>query len=160
MMGPVFAIGYGFGIATPVRAQVVLSAPPANLVGSSAAVNTATGQLGYALGITTSSVIVMQIADATFLRTLQQADVSQDIIDEVSLKLPDFATRAGGAHYTLLPQGMEEFAALGYASAWTDGMTQMFLLFGIAMLIGAAMVYAAMSRENRAPAVAAEPGSG
>ena len=149
MLIPVFAIGYGFGISSPVRAQVILSTPPSNLVGASAAVNTATGQLGYALGITTSSAIIIRLADTTFLRTLEQAGVSQTVIDEVSQSLPEFAARAAEADYAALPPSLDEFAAFGYASAWTASMAQMFLRFGIAMLVGAAAVYLAMSRREQ-----------
>ncbi len=77
LLVPITLIGFGFGLASPARTQVVLSAPPVDLSGSAGAVNTATGQLGYALGVVLSSILVTQLADFAFLKPLVQAGVPE-----------------------------------------------------------------------------------
>ena len=66
LLVPITLIGFGLGLATPARTQVVLSAPPVDLSGSAGAVSTASGQLGYALGVVLSSMLVTQLADFAF----------------------------------------------------------------------------------------------
>lgn len=145
MLLPIFIMGIGFGLATPVRAQVVLSAPPANLIGAAAAVNHATGQLGYALGIAIASGYVMRLADASMLGALQEAGIDPQTIDKIVASLPDYATRAAQATYAVLPQ-VAQIVPIDYASAWMDGLSNMYLAFGLAMLIGAVVVFFVKSR--------------
>ena len=144
MLPPIFLMGAGFGLATPVRAQVVLSAPPANLTGAAAAVNNATGQLGYALGIAVASGLVMRLADASMVGALQEAGINPATIDMVVAALPDYTTRAAQAAYAALPQAAQ-IVPIDYASAWMDGLSNMYLAFGIAMAIGAVFVLLAKS---------------
>ncbi len=144
MLPPIFLMGAGFGLATPVRAQVVLSAPPANLTGAAAAVNNATGQMGYALGIAVSSGFVMRLADASMIGTLQEAGINPATIDMVVAALPNYTTRAAQAAYAALPQAAQ-IVPIDYASAWMAGLSNMYLAFGIAMAIGAVFVLLAKS---------------
>ncbi len=62
MIVPIALVGLGMGIGTPTRAQVVLAAPPTHLIGSAAAVNQASGQAGYALGVIGSDVLMTRLA--------------------------------------------------------------------------------------------------
>ena len=146
MLLPIFTMGIGFGLAAPVRAQVVLSAPPANLVGASAAVNNATGQLGYALGIAISSGFVMRLADASMVESLYEAGISPVTIEKVVAALPDYITRAAQATYAALPEAAK-IVPIDYANAWMDGLSNMFLAFGLAMLVGAGVVFFLKSRK-------------
>jgi MFS family permease len=145
MLLPMMLIGFGFGLATPVRAQVVLSAPPANLIGAAAAVNNATGQLGYAIGIAISSGLVMRVADASVLGSLRDAGADPLVLDKVVAALPDYATRATQATYAVMPQ-VVQLAGIDYAGAWMAGLSNMYLVFGIALLLGAAVVYVGQGR--------------
>jgi MFS family permease len=145
MLVPIFLIGFGFGLSTPVRAQVVLSAPPENLIGAAAAVNNATGLLGYAIGIAISSGLVMRVADSSMLGALQDAGVDPLTLDKVVAALPDYVTRATQATYEVLPQVLQS-AGIDYAGAWMDGLSNMYLVFGIALLLGAAVVYFGKTR--------------
>jgi MFS family permease len=147
MLVPIFVMGIGFGLATPVRAQVVLSAPPANLIGAAAAVNNATGMLGYALGIAISSGFVMRLADASMVGTLEEAGIDPLTIDKIVATLPDYATRAAQATYAVLPQAAQ-IVPIDYASAWMDGLNNLYLSFGLAMLIGAVVVFFVKSRRE------------
>lgn len=146
MLLPIFVMGAGFGLAAPVRAQVVLSAPPADLIGAAAAVNNATGQLGNALGIAISSGIVMRLADASMLGTLNDAGFDPKTIDAVVAALPDYVTRAAQATYAVLPEAAK-IVPIDYAGAWMDGLSQLYLRFGLAMLAGGVLVFVLISRK-------------
>jgi DHA2 family multidrug resistance protein-like MFS transporter len=146
LFGPIFLMGLGFGIATPIRAQIILTAPPRELVGASASVNTATGQLGNALGIAAASVVVMRLADNSFLNDLRAMGVGQEMLDATARALPDYLQRAIEPTYAQAPAVLAQVVALDYANAWTDGLGQLFLGFGILMLAGAIVVYLAKSR--------------
>jgi MFS family permease len=146
MLLPIFVMGLGFGIATPIRAQVILSAPPRELVGASASVNTATGQLGNALGIAAASVVVMRLADNSFLNDLRAIGADLAAVEEAARSLPDYADRAATATYFQAPEVLSQVMALDYTAAWANGLVQLFLGFGILMLAGALVVYAVKSR--------------
>ena len=82
LLAPITLIGFGVGLALPARTQVVLAAPPPELVGSAAAINTASGQSGYALGVILSSLLVTQLADLAFLKPLAQAGVPEAVLSQ------------------------------------------------------------------------------
>ena len=65
-------------------------------------------------------------------------------IDMVVAALPDYTTRAAQAAYAALPQAAQ-IVPIDYASAWMDGLSNMYLAFGIAMAIGAVFVLLAKS---------------
>ncbi len=150
MLIPIIAMGFGFGVATPARTQVVLSTPPLNLAGSSAAVNTAAGQLGYALGVVLSSVLVTRLADSIFLEMLNRAGVPSAVIDRVRQVLPSLLERLAAANYSELPQAVVTLVSTTYAEAFTTGMGQMFLVLGIGTLLGAVAIYFGMRRGLKA----------
>lgn len=160
MLIPILVLGFGFGVATPARAQVILSTPPVTLVGGAAAINTATGQLGNAIGVTLASVIVTQLADAAFLVVLQAAGVSQSILNQVRSVLPDFnqvrayvpeLAASPAAPTATIPETVIKLIKMDYAGAWTSGLGRLFFIFGIAMLVGAGIVYVVMVVRARAP---------
>ncbi len=118
LLVPMTLIGFGFGLAIPARTQVVLSAPPPELVGSAAAINTASGQSGYALGVVLSSILVTQLADLAFLRRLAQA---------ASRKIPwsDPGSASGcspadcSGEYPKVPQAVLDLASARYNHAFS-----------------------------------------
>ncbi len=59
-----------------------------------------------------------------------------------------------------LPEAVGRITALDYANAWAEGLTQLFLSFGVAMLIGAIAVYLVMSRRSLASRDLAGPDAG
>ncbi len=147
---PVILMGFGFGLATPARTQVVLSAPPITLVGSAAGVNAAAGQLGYALGVVLSSVMVTQLADFHFLRNLDSLDIPSTVIAQLRQALPDLIARLNAVDWSALPQGVGAAFNTAYAQAFTIGMGQTFLVLGIGSLLGAIAIYFGMERGLKA----------
>ena len=84
MVLPLALMGLGLGIAGPARTVVVLSAPPPSLIGMGAAINTAAGQSGYALGIVWSSFVLTGIANNTFDAQLHQAGISPIVVQSLN----------------------------------------------------------------------------
>jgi hypothetical protein len=147
---PFALLGFGFGVATPARTQVVLAAPPPDLAGSAAAINTASGQSGYALGVILSSMLVSQLANIAFLRPLEQAGISQSVLSQIKAALPSVFSRAASGEYPNLPQVVLALASAKYDQAFTTGMTETFLLFAGLMFLAALAVFLGMHRGLRA----------
>jgi hypothetical protein len=132
---------------------VVLSAPPEGLVGSSAAVNTAAGQMGYTLGVIVSSVLVTRHADRLFVDELSAAGVSSETVARISSGLQSTWARLVAAGYPELPERVKALTGVSYAAAFTTGMTRMFFLAAIAMFITALVIFVGMHRGLRATLV-------
>lgn len=156
MLLPIVILGFGFGVATPARAQIILSTPPITLVGASAAINTATGQLGNALGVTTASVVIAQLANTAYLAALQVAGVGQTILDQVRAALPSAVTQVAETPYAW-PEVTRQIGIVRYADAWMSGWGQLFIGLGVATLIAAAVIYMVMVRPDRRSAIDAPP---
>jgi MFS family permease len=147
---PTALLGFGIGIALPARTQVVLAAPPSDLIGSAAAVNSASGQSGYALGVILSSMLVTQLADIAFLRPLVALGVSETTLHKIETALPSLFSRTASGAYPNVPQAVLDLASAKYDQAFTTGMGQMFLVFALAMFLMAAVIHLGMRRGLRA----------
>jgi MFS family permease len=152
LLVPITLIGFGFGLATPARTQVVLSAPPPELAGSAAAINTAAGQSGYALGVVLSSILVTQLADFAFLKPLAQAGVPEEILVQIKTALPSIFSRTASSQYPNVPQAVLDMASARYDQAFATGMGQMFLACALLMFLAAGAIYLGMHRGLRAAA--------
>src|SRR5512139_628694 len=127
---PFTMIGFGFGLVAPARTQVVLAAPPPDLAGSAAAINTAAGQSGYALGVVLSSMLITQLADFAFLRPLAQAGISETTLSRIKEALSNLFARTSTGAYPNVPQSVLDLASAKYDQAFATGMGQMFLVLG------------------------------
>jgi len=152
LLVPITLIGFGFGLATPARTQVVLSAPPPELAGSAAAINTASGQSGYALGVVLSSILVTQLADFAFLKPLSEAGVPEDVLTQIKAALPGIFSRTASSQYPNVPQAVLDLASARYDQAFATGMGQMFLACAVLMFLAAGAIYLGMHRGLRAAA--------
>lgn len=155
MLFPIVILGFGFGVATPARAQIILSTPPITLVGASAAINTATGQLGNALGVTTASVVITELANTAYLAALQVAGVGRTALDQVRAALPSAVTQVAETRYAW-PEVTRQVGIVRYADAWMSGWGQLFMGLGVATLIAAAVIYMVMVRPGRGRGLAAD----
>jgi MFS family permease len=150
LLVPMILTGFGFGLAIPARTQVVLSAPPVDLSGSAAAINTASGQLGYALGVVISSMLVTQLADTAFLGRLVTAGLPETTLGQIKQTLPGVLQRMISGDYPKVPQAVLDLASARYDQAFTTGMGQMFLLLAMLMFLAAGAIYLGMHRGLRA----------
>jgi MFS family permease len=150
LLVPFTLIGFGFGIAVPARTQVVLAAPPPELAGSAAAVNTASGQSGYALGVVLSSILVTQLADLAFLKPLTKSGLSETILSQIKAALSDLFARTSTGIYPNVPQSVLDLASATYDQAFATGMGQMFLVTAVLMFLTAGAILLGMHRGLRA----------
>ena len=150
LLVPMILLGFGFGLAIPARTQVVLSAPPVDLTGSAAAINTASGQLGYALGVVISSMLVTQLADTAFLGRLVSAGLPETTLGQIKQTLPGVLQRTVSGEYPKVPQAVLDLASARYDQAFTTGMGQMFLILAVLMFLAAGAIYLGMHRGLRA----------
>jgi MFS family permease len=149
---PFILIGFGFGLGSPSRTQVVLSAPPSELPGAAAAINTASGQSGYALGVVVSSMLVTQLANAAFLQPLAQAGVSASTLSQIKAALPSIFSGTASGEYPNVPQAVLDLASAKYDQAFTTGMGQTLLMTAVLMFLVALAVFLGMHRGLRAAA--------
>ena len=152
LLVPFTMIGFGFGLVAPARTQVVLAAPPPDLAGSAAAINTAAGQSGYALGVVLSSMLVTQLADFAFLQPLAQAGVSEETLMQIKAALPSIFARTASSEYPNVPQAVLDLASAKYDQAFATGMGQMFLVLAGLMFLTAGAIFLGMHRGLRAAA--------
>ena len=152
LLVPFTMIGFGFGLVAPARTQVVLAAPPPDLAGSAAAINTAAGQSGYALGVVLSSMLITQLADFAFLKPLAQAGVSEETLMQIKAALPSIFARTASSVYPDVPQAVLDLASATYDQAFATGMGQMFLMLAVLMFLTAAAIFLGMHRGLRAAA--------
>jgi hypothetical protein len=150
MLVPITLIGLSGGLGGPARTTVVMSSPPQGLVNGAAAVNTAAGQAGYVLGVIVSSVLVTQYADNLFINELTAAGVPAETVTQVSAALQNISARLIATIYPALPETVTKLTGVSYASAYTNGMTQMFFVVAIGMFITALALYIGMRRGLRA----------
>jgi hypothetical protein len=120
------------------------------LSGSAAAINTASGQLGYALGVVISSMLVTQLTDFAFLKPLAQAGVPETTLSQIKEALPSIFSRAASGEYPNVPQAVLDLASAGYDQALTTGMGQMFLACAVLMFLAARAIFFGMHRGLRA----------
>ena len=84
--------------------------------------STASGQLGDALGVVLSSMLVTQLADFAFLKPLAQAGVPEATLSQIKEALPGVFNRAASGDYPNVPQAVLDLAATRYDQALTTGM--------------------------------------
>jgi len=148
MVAPISVAGFAAGLGGPVRTAVIMGARPPGVVNGSAAVNTAAGQGGYALGVIISSVLVTQHADRLFVDGLRIAGVPPDILAKVVTALESTATRLMVARYPVLPDIIRALTDVPYANAFTSGMTRMFSLVATTMFVTAVVIFVGMRRRT------------
>jgi MFS family permease len=151
---PITLTGFGFGIAVPARTQVVLAAPPVELIGSAAAVNAASSQSGYALGIVVSSALVTRLADAVFIHALDSTGVVEMERRQLETAMVSPAQRLMSGDYPLLPPFVVDLVHTGYDKAFTTGLGQMFLVLAAITVLTAAVSYFGIRDEKKPPTTA------
>jgi MFS family permease len=149
VLTPLILGGIGFGIASPARTQVVLAAPPSELTGSAAAVNTAVGQSGYALGVILSSIIITFMANTALLEPLTQMGVSEETIQQVQSALPSILNQTASSEYPNVPQAVFDLIYARYEQLLTGSMGQMFLIMAITLFLAVVIIYIGMRRGLR-----------
>jgi len=143
-------MGFGLGIATVARTVVVLTAPPPGLTGLAAGINSAAGQSGFTLGIILSSMLVTRFASQHFIDKLKQTNAPQAVIVAATKAFQDLFSVAFSIDYANLPRSIEPVFAKLFGEAFTQGLGQTYLVFGIATVVAGVAVFLGMSKGLKA----------
>jgi MFS family permease len=149
LVTPLLLAGIGFGTASPARTQVVLAAPPPDLTGSAAAVNTAVGLSGYALGVILSSIIISFKANTALVELLTQMGVTEKTLQQIQSALPGILDQTASGEYPNLPQAVLDLAHATFAQILTTSMGQMFMILAITSFVAVVIIYIGMRRGLR-----------
>jgi MFS family permease len=125
---PITLLGLGLGLSGPARTSVILSAPPPRLMGSGAAINSAAGQSGYALGVILSSLLVTTLADNAFHVQLRQANLSPTVMAQIDHVWENTFARAMSGNYARLPVQATQWVTGQFAPAFTTGLANTLLV--------------------------------
>ncbi|HQY95140.1 MFS transporter [Caldilinea sp.] len=143
---PIALLGLGLGISGPARTSVIISAPPPRLIGSGAAINSAAGQSGYALGVIVSSFSVTMLADGALRTQLRQANLPANVTTQIESAWKDAFARALSGTYTRLPPEAAQWATTQFGPAFTIGLTQTLLIMAGFVTVAAIVIFVGMPR--------------
>lgn len=149
LMLPIALIGLGFGFAGPARTSVILSAPPARLIGSGAGINSAAGQSGFALGVIVSSLLVTTLADGVLRTQLRAADLPPATLAQLDkLWINTFARAMSGTN-TGVTAAAGQWMRDQFAPAFTAGLSSTLLIMAGIVAAVAVFIFVAMERGLR-----------
>lgn len=146
LMLPMTLLGLGLGISGPARTAVIISAPPPRLIGSGAAINSAAGQSGYALGVIISSFLVTVLADNSYRSLLQQADLPTHVVAQLDSAWRNLFARVMSGSFTDLPPEAAQWMTTQFAPAFTSGLAQTVLVLSGAVTLVAIFIFVGMGR--------------
>jgi MFS family permease len=146
---PLAVMGLGFGIAGPARTVVVLSAQPPPMIGLGAAVNAASGQLGYALGVIMSSLFVTSMANTSIQAQLRQNGADSALIAQINAAWDSLFAKAMSGDLSSLPPNVAQAITAYFADSFTTGLGQMLLLLALVLTGTAVVIYLGMHKGLR-----------
>jgi hypothetical protein len=136
LVPPMLLLGAAYSIANIPRMNALLGSAPALYAGVASAANNASAQLGNALGIAVTVVLVTNFGRAQYFRGLTEAGADPDQITQATeilqeilrSDLPSIAARLAVPAERLQP-------LIGnYEAAFTYGIDRMFVAVAIGML--------------------------
>lgn len=146
---PITVLGLGIGIVGPARLTVIVSAPPPRLMASGAAINSAAGQSGYALGVIISSFLVTLLADGALRAQLQHSNLPNDMMVLLEGIWKDAFARAMSGAYTGLTPELAQVATTQFGPAFTSGLAQTLLIMAAFLIVVAIFILVGMPRGLR-----------
>ena len=146
MILPLALMGLGQGIAGPARTVVVLSAPPPSLTGMGAAINSAAGQSGYALGIVWSSFLLTGIANNTFDAQLRQIGISPLVVQRLDSVWNEIFARTVSGNAGETSSDLAQWVNAQFATAYTAALGQTLLAMAGVLAIVAVVLFIGMKR--------------
>lgn len=152
MLLPMLLLGAGYSVANVPRMNALLSSAPANLAGIASATNNAAVQLGNALGIAVTVALVTTFGRNYYLGELTKAGLTAEQIARVNDLLRQVLSSsvpAISAQFAI-PQVQLEGLVGNYQAAFTIGVSQMFLVAAIVLLLMTVLLWIGL-RPQRQP---------
>ena len=143
---PIALLGLGLGVSGPARTSVIISTPPPRLIGSGAAINSAAGQSGYALGVIISSFLVTVLADGALRAQLRRADLPVEVMTQLESVWKNAFARALSGTYTVLSPEAAQWITAQFGPAFTSGLAQTLLIMAGFVTAAAILIFVGMPR--------------
>lgn len=150
---PMLLVGAGYGVANIPRMNALLSSAPPALAGTASATNNAVMQLGNAMGIAVTVALVTTFGRNYYRGELTQAGLTpeqteqaNDLLQKVlSSDIPSIANQ-----YAIAPEKLEGLVG-NYQAAFTTGVSQMFLVTAIALVLTAILIWFGFRSDTATP---------
>lgn len=143
---PIALLGLGLGVSGPARTSVIISTPPPRLIGSGAAINSAAGQSGYALGVIVSSFLVTVLADGALRAQLRRVDLPVEVMTQIESVWKNAFARALSGTYTGLSPEAAQWVTVQFGPAFTSGLAQTLLIMAGFVTAAAILIFVGMPR--------------
>lgn len=139
---PMLLLGAGYAIANIPRMNAMLSSAPPALAGTASATNNAVVQLGNAMGIAVTVALVTTFGRNYYRGELTKAGLNSEQISQandllkkvLSSDIPSIASQ-----YAIAQEKLEGLVG-NYQAAFTTGVSQMFLVAAIVLILAAIVV--------------------
>jgi MFS family permease len=140
---PMIMFGAGYSICNVPRMNALLGSAPPALAGVASATNNAIAQIGNAMGIAVTVALVTTFGRNYYVGELEKAGLDQQKIKEATdlLKQVLSSDVPSVASQSAIPVEKLEGLVGNYQAAFTTGVTQMFLVPAIALLLAAALIW-------------------
>jgi EmrB/QacA subfamily drug resistance transporter len=140
---PMLLFGAGFSIANIPRMNALLSSAPPALAGTASATNNAIAQVGNAMGIAVTVALVTTFGRNYYFGELQKAGLDEAKIAEATNLLKKALSSDVPSVSAQFAVPVEKLQGLvgNYQSAFTTGVTQMFMVTAIALFLAAILIW-------------------
>jgi hypothetical protein len=143
MLLPMLLFGAGYSIANIPRMNALLSSAPPALAGTASATNNAIAQVGNAMGIAVTVALVTTFGRNSYLGELQKAGLNEEQISQATELLKRVLSSDVPSVASQFAISVEKLEGLvgNYQAAFTDGVTQMFFIPAIALLLASILIW-------------------
>lgn len=140
---PMLLFGAGYSIANVPRMNALLSSAPPALAGTASATNNAIAQVGNAMGIAVTVALVTTFGRNYYLGELQQAGLDQQQIGRATDLLRQVLASDAPSVASQVAISVEKLEGLvgNYQAAFTTGVSQMFLVSAVPLLLVAILIW-------------------
>jgi EmrB/QacA subfamily drug resistance transporter len=146
---PMLLLGAGYSVANIPRMNALLSSAPPHLAGTASATNNAVVQLGNALGIAVTVALVTTFGRNYYLGELTEAGLNPEQISQVNDLLQRILKSdvpSISAQFAVPVQQLQGLVG-NYQAAFTTGVSQMFLVSAIALLLATVVIAVGLRSE-------------
>ncbi|MGP1383645.1 MAG: response regulator [Thainema sp.] len=148
---PMLLFGAGYSIANVPRMNSLLSSAPPALAGVASETNNAIAQIGNAMGIAVTVALVTTFGRNYYFGELHAAGLNEQQINQATdlLKKVLSSDAPSIASQFAIPVEQLEGLVGNYQAAFTTGVTQMFLMVAIALILAAFIIWFRFSTNNK-----------
>lgn len=148
---PMLLLGGGYSVANIPRMNALLSSAPPNLAGTASATNNAVVQLGNAMGIAVTVALVTTFGRNYYLGELKDAGLTQEKISQVNDLLQKVLKSDVPSISSQFAVPVEQLQGLvgNYQAAFTTGVSQMFLVSSIVLLLAAIVLWFGLRSDQK-----------